>query len=265
MPVPRVGGPGGGGGPGDRADSWLAVAEPGHRARPVSEVTRAGRCCQPHRHPLWPCVDQVGISKGITDAPQVRLTTDEALPPEWLDNISYLEWGGAWVETSRVWTQTKLAAELPGGPPRLPWGHVFEVRYPYPTGQFDLRWTSRSAGLDAAALAGRQRLPRHRSQRRYPAEEEQEEKRPQIGNNGQLSPPDRRSRNGRYHSAAFPEHARCGNRLRPVGSARSGTRGSPARRRNPEAAGPPLTGGDAVPVLRAHSTRDLRFPERPPD
>lgn len=161
------------------ADSWLAVAEPKvTEARPVSEVTRGRPVLANHiAAPLWPCVDQVGISNGITDAPQVRLTTDEALPPEWLDNISYLEWGGAWVETSRVWTQTKLAAELPGGPPRLPWGHVFEVRYPYPTGQFDLE-------VDQQVRWGWTRLP-SLADNDYPdiarnagtqPEEEQEEK-----------------------------------------------------------------------------------------
>src|SRR5690606_4747932 len=190
------------------ADSWLAVAEPKvTEARPVSEVTRGRPVLANHiAAPLWPCVDQVGISNGITDAPQVRLTTDEALPPEWLDNISYLEWGGAWVETSRVWTQTKLAAELPGGPPRLPWGHVFEVRYPYPTGQFDLE-------VDQQVRWGWTRLP-SLADNDYPdiarnagtqPEEEQEEKRPQIGNNGQLSPPDRRSRNG---GVTIPPHSR---------------------------------------------------------
>ncbi|MEV0083966.1 arabinosyltransferase domain-containing protein [Saccharopolyspora sp. NPDC050642] len=123
------------------ARSWLAVAEPKTtESRPITELTRGRPVLANHINaPLWPCVDQVGIRDGVTDTPTVRLTADEGLPPEWLDNISYLEWGGAWTQTTREWTQTRLAAELPGGPPRLPWGNVFVVRYQLPVGRYDLR------------------------------------------------------------------------------------------------------------------------------
>ncbi|MGP4018474.1 arabinosyltransferase domain-containing protein [Saccharopolyspora sp. 5N708] len=122
------------------AQSWLAVAEPKlTEARPITELTRGQPVLANHVNaPLWPCVDQVGVRDGITDTPTVRLTEFETLPPEWLDNISYLEWGGAWVQTTRQWTQTRLAAELPGGPPRLTWGNAFVIRYRHPVGRFDL-------------------------------------------------------------------------------------------------------------------------------
>ncbi|CAL99538.1 arabinosyltransferase B [Saccharopolyspora erythraea NRRL 2338] len=123
------------------ARTWLAVAEPKLTDdRPVTELTRGRAVLANHINaPLWPCVDQVGIRDGITDTPVVRLTADEGLPPEWLDNISNLEWGGAWVGTTREWVQTRLHAELPGGPPRAPWGNVFVIRYLHPVGQYDLR------------------------------------------------------------------------------------------------------------------------------
>ncbi|MBB5154145.1 arabinosyltransferase domain-containing protein [Saccharopolyspora phatthalungensis] len=122
------------------AQSWLAVAEPTlTEARPITELTRGQHVLANHINaPLWPCVDQVGIRDGVTDTPTVRLTEFETIPPEWLDNISYLEWGGAWVQTTREWTQTRLAAELPGGPPRLTWGNVFVIRYRHPMGRYDL-------------------------------------------------------------------------------------------------------------------------------
>jgi arabinosyltransferase B/arabinosyltransferase C len=122
------------------AQSWLAVAEPKlTEARPIIELTRGRPVLANHVNaPLWPCVDQVGVRDGITDTPTVRLTEFETLPPEWLDNISYLEWGGAWVQTTREWTQTRLTAELPGGPPRLTWGNVFVIRYRHPVGRYDL-------------------------------------------------------------------------------------------------------------------------------
>ncbi|GAA2820146.1 arabinosyltransferase domain-containing protein [Saccharopolyspora taberi] len=123
------------------AHSWLAVAEPKlTESRPVTELTAGKPVLANHINaPLWPCVDQVGIRDGITDTPVVRLTADEGIPPEWLDNISNLEWGGAWMQTTRQWGQTRLAAELPGGPPRAAWGNVFVIRYLHPVGQYDLR------------------------------------------------------------------------------------------------------------------------------
>lgn len=123
------------------AHTWLAVAEPKiTTARPITELTRGRPVLANHiASPLWPCVEQVSVRHGITGTPQVRLTADEGLPPEWLDNISYLDWGGAWVQTTRQWVQTRLPAELPGGPPRLPWGNVFAVDYEHPVGRFDLR------------------------------------------------------------------------------------------------------------------------------
>ncbi|MBK0865450.1 arabinosyltransferase domain-containing protein [Saccharopolyspora sp. HNM0986] len=122
------------------ANSWLAVAEPkATESRPVTEVTRGRTVFANHiAAPLWPCVNQVSVHNGITETPEVRLTADEGLPSEWLDNISNLPWAGAWVQTSRTWVQTKLPAELPGGPPRLPWGNVFVNRYLHPVGQYDL-------------------------------------------------------------------------------------------------------------------------------
>ena len=123
------------------AQSWLAVAEPKlTESRPITELTAGKPVLANHINaPLWPCADQVGIRDGITDTPTVRLTADEGIPPEWLDNISNLEWGGAWMQTTRQWGQTRLAAELPGGPPRAAWGNVFVVRYLHPVGQYDLR------------------------------------------------------------------------------------------------------------------------------
>lgn len=136
------------------AGSWLAVAEPEvTESRPVGELTRGRPVLANHiAAPLWPCVEQVGIRDGITDTPELRLTTDEGLPPEWLDNISYLDWGGAWVGTSRQWVQTRLDAELPGGTPRLPWGNVFVVHYEHPVGRFDLR-------VEEVLRSGLSRLP----------------------------------------------------------------------------------------------------------
>lgn len=122
------------------ADSWLAVAEPKITEwRPITEVTRGRDVLANHiAAGLWPCVDQVSVRHGLTGTPAVRVTADEGLPPEWLDNIANLPWGGAWVQTSRMWVQTRLAAELPGGPPRLPWGNVFVNRYVQPVGRYDL-------------------------------------------------------------------------------------------------------------------------------
>lgn len=137
------------------AHSWIAVAEPKlTEQRPVSEVTQGKPVLANHiGTALWPCVNQVKIANGLTDTPQVRITTDENLPVEWQDNISNLPWGGAWVETSREWVQTELPAELkPGGPDRLPWGQVFAVRYLHPVGQFDLR-------VHQVARSGLERFP----------------------------------------------------------------------------------------------------------
>ncbi|QGK68281.1 arabinosyltransferase [Allosaccharopolyspora coralli] len=123
-------------------NTWFAVAEPKvTEARPISELTDGKVVFANHiAAGLWPCVNQVSIRHGLTDTPSIRMTTDEWLPPEWPDNISNLTWGGAWMQTSRAWVQTKLAAELaPGGPPRLPWGQVFAVRYLHPVDQYDLR------------------------------------------------------------------------------------------------------------------------------
>jgi arabinosyltransferase B len=123
------------------ADTWLAVAEPRlTEPRPVTDLTRGQPVMANHMvTALWPCVDQVGIRNGVTDTPAMHLTTDENLPTEWAYNISNVTWGGAWAETAAEWTQVKLDADLPGGPPRLPWGEVFLTRYRYPVGQFDIR------------------------------------------------------------------------------------------------------------------------------
>ncbi len=123
------------------AHTWIAVAEPKLTgANPITRLTHAQPVLANHiAAGLWPCVNQVGIRDGLTDTPAVRLMTDETLPAAWLDNISNLPWGGAWVETSRAWVPTKMHAEMkPGGPPRLPWGQVFVMRYLHPVGQFDL-------------------------------------------------------------------------------------------------------------------------------
>ncbi len=124
------------------AGTWMAVAEPKlTESEPISELTRGEPVLANHIIAgLWPCVNQVGIDNGLTDTPTVRITVDERLPPGWPDNISYLRWGGAWVETTRTWVQTKLHSELhPKGPPRRPWGHVFVIRYLHPPGQYDVR------------------------------------------------------------------------------------------------------------------------------
>lgn len=135
-------------------DSWLAVAEPRlTESRPITEVTQGQPVMANHMMTaLWPCVDQVGIRDGVTDTPTVHLTTDENLPTEWPYNISNVSWGGAWAETASEWVQIKLDADLPGGPPRLPWGQVFLIRYRYPVGQFDLR-------VDQRSRSGLTRLP----------------------------------------------------------------------------------------------------------
>lgn len=126
------------------AKTWMSVAEPKlTESRPISALTNGEPVLANHIiAALWPCVNQVGIDNGITDTPTVRITVDELLPPAWPDNISNLPWGGAWVETTRTWVQTKLHAELrQKGVPRKPWGHVFVIRYPHPVGQYDLRVT----------------------------------------------------------------------------------------------------------------------------
>ncbi|GDY34052.1 arabinosyltransferase domain-containing protein [Gandjariella thermophila] len=136
------------------ADSWIAVAEPKlTEPRSVNEVTRGQPVLANHMMTaLWPCVDQVGIRNGLTDTPTVHLTTDENLPTEWPYNISNVSWGGAWAETAAEWTQVDLDADLPGGPPRLPWGHVFLIRYRYPVGLFDVH-------VDHGMRSGLTRLP----------------------------------------------------------------------------------------------------------
>ncbi|MBA8827484.1 energy-converting hydrogenase Eha subunit E [Saccharopolyspora lacisalsi] len=124
------------------ANSWVTVAEPElTAARPITELTSGKAVLANHiAAGLWPCVNQVDIDNGITETPRVRMTVDDLLPPGWPDNISNLTWGGAWMQTARSWTQTELHAELhPKGPPRKPWGHVFAIDYPHPTGRYDLR------------------------------------------------------------------------------------------------------------------------------
>lgn len=138
------------------ADTWLAAAEPKLTGmRPVGEFL-AGRTVFADQvsAAVWPCVDQARIEHGITDTPTAYLAADEAIKPGILNNPFFAEWGGAWTETAQVWDRTKVPAELrPTPPPRLPWGQVFEVRYPYPTDRYDLR-------VDRVERGGLERLPR---------------------------------------------------------------------------------------------------------
>ncbi|WP_039738934.1 arabinosyltransferase C-terminal domain-containing protein, partial [Saccharomonospora halophila] len=138
------------------ADTWLAAAEPKLTGmRPVGELL-AGRTVFADQvsAAVWPCVDQARIEHGITDTPTVYLAADEAIKPGILNNPFFAEWGGAWTQTARAWDRTKVPAELrPTPPPRLPWGQVFEVRYPYPTDRYDLR-------VDRVERGGLERLPR---------------------------------------------------------------------------------------------------------
>jgi arabinosyltransferase B/arabinosyltransferase C len=150
-------------------NSWIAVAEPRlTELRSVDELTTANPVGVggPHQgvsdatvfadmrsSPLWPCVRQARIVNGISDAPTVRLTADEFIPEPILSNPTSPTWGGAWVQATRASQQIKLYSELrPQGPPRLPWGQVFAVRYRYPVGQYDLR-------VDKVTRSGLTRLP----------------------------------------------------------------------------------------------------------
>ncbi len=123
------------------ADSWIAAGEPKLTDyRPVTDITRGATVFADQiSAALWPCVHQATLHDGITDAPSVQLTADESIPTDVLGNPTYLEWGGAWVQTSRTAVLTKLGSRLRGGgPPRQPWGQVFTVQYTHPLGQFDV-------------------------------------------------------------------------------------------------------------------------------
>ncbi|WP_019816325.1 arabinosyltransferase domain-containing protein [Saccharomonospora saliphila] len=123
------------------ADSWLAAAEPKlTEFRPVTEMLGNETVFADQiSAALWPCVRQARIENGITETPSVYLAADEAIIPGILNNPVFREWGGAWTQTAHAWDRTKITSELrPTPPPRLPWGQVFEVRYPYPAGRYDL-------------------------------------------------------------------------------------------------------------------------------
>lgn len=154
-------------------DSWLALGEPRlSEFRSVTElIDNRSVFADQISAAVWPCVRQARIVNGIADTPEVWLAADEGIPMGVLSNPTYLSWGGAWVQLSRVWGMVKTHSELrPEGPPRRAWGQVFEVRYPYPTGQFDLR-------VDTVERGGLTRLPTI-ADNRYP----------DISRNGGLRP-----------------------------------------------------------------------------
>ncbi|RZS41041.1 arabinosyltransferase B/arabinosyltransferase C [Herbihabitans rhizosphaerae] len=122
--------------------TWIAAEEPRlTEYRPVNDLAKQGTVFADQiSGALWPCVNPALIRDGLTDTPGVFLAADEIIDPRILNNPTHVDWGGAWLQTSRTWVRSKVTSILdPEGPQRLPWGQVFVLRYPYHVNKFDLR------------------------------------------------------------------------------------------------------------------------------
>lgn len=125
--------------------SWLAVGQPRlTRPRPVTAVTTGQPVFADQlTAPLWPCVNQVTVTDGITQAPTVRLLAADGLSKGVLNNGLYRPEGGVWAHVDDNATYVRMASTLVGGgPATLPWGQVDRVLYDHPVGLVDMTTTS---------------------------------------------------------------------------------------------------------------------------
>jgi hypothetical protein len=127
------------------SESWLAVGQPRlTRPHPVTDLT-AGQpvFADQLTAPMWPCVNQVTVADGITQAPTVRLLAADGVSKGVLNNESYRPEGGVWAHVDDNVTYVRMASSLRGGgPPTLPWGQVERVLYDHPVGRVDIATTS---------------------------------------------------------------------------------------------------------------------------
>ncbi len=124
------------------AHSWLAVGQPRlAEPRPLATIV-AGRpgYVDQITATLLPCVDQVTVKHGITQAPELLVLGDEGFDRDFLDLGFEVGRGGTQVPVDRSATPVRMPAQLvPAGPPTLPWGRVERVVYDHPVGLVDLR------------------------------------------------------------------------------------------------------------------------------
>lgn len=124
--------------------SWLAVGQPRlAQWRPLSALT-TGRLVYVDQvtATLLPCLDQVSVQHGVSQAPQVLVLGDEGFTRHFLDLAFELWRGGILVPVSRSATTVRVPSRLvPSGPPTLPWGRVERVVYDHPVGLVDLHLT----------------------------------------------------------------------------------------------------------------------------
>ncbi|MDQ3887027.1 MAG: arabinosyltransferase, partial [Actinomycetota bacterium] len=137
------------------AGSWLAVASPSLASwQPVETVTANHPVFADQLSaPLWPCVDQVAIRRGIVEAPSVRLLADDGIPEFVLVNPWDPLWGGTLVQSGYTATAVRMASRIaPAGPSTRPWGRVERIVRDHPVGLVDLR-------VEPSTEAGWQRRP----------------------------------------------------------------------------------------------------------
>ncbi|MGH3671289.1 MAG: arabinosyltransferase C-terminal domain-containing protein, partial [Pseudonocardiaceae bacterium] len=137
------------------ADSWLAVGQPRLAGwRSLSAVsTGASVYVDQLTAALLPCLNQVTVTHGIAQAPQVLVLSDEGFGRGFLDLGFELRRGGTQIPMRRTATAVRIPSRLvPNGPPSLPWGRVERVIYDHPVGLVDVR-------VDQVHRAGWTRLP----------------------------------------------------------------------------------------------------------
>jgi arabinosyltransferase B/arabinosyltransferase C len=121
--------------------TWLGVSQPMlTRPHPVGSILRGQPVFADQvSAALWPCVRQVTVADGITQAPTVRLLAGDGVAPAVLDNGVYRPEGGVWAALDDNATYIRLGSEMrSGGAPTSPWGNVEEVRYDHPVGLVDI-------------------------------------------------------------------------------------------------------------------------------
>lgn len=129
------------GGPG----SWLAVGRPRlTRPHPVTALT-AGQpvFADQLTAPFWPCVNQVTVANGMTQAPTVRLLAADGVSAGVLNNGLYRPEGGVFAHVDDNATYVRMASAITGGGPPAPrWGQVERVLYDHPVGLVDVATNS---------------------------------------------------------------------------------------------------------------------------
>lgn len=121
--------------------SWLAASEPKlAQWRPVRDLTDGQPVYADQvSSVLWPCVNQVAVSDGMSEPPTVHLLGDEDFARSFTDLGFEIARGGTLANVRATGTTVRTVARLdPEGAELLPWGRVERMVYPHPIGSVDV-------------------------------------------------------------------------------------------------------------------------------